>query len=217
MRNGVWLVLGGLLLWGCNDDSDKARDELEQFVKDANGNGIPKISGDPPEEVTIQEMYEFEPQAKDLENDELTFRIKNKPDWAIFDKQTGRLWGQPGQGHIGTYSDVKISVTDGMAKSSLEPFAIKVNQTGIYSITLSWTAPTENEDGTSLTDLAGYRIYYGKSPGQYSHEIRIKNAGTTIYTVDNLSKGTYFFVATAVNSAGVESEHTPEIERLAGS
>ncbi len=27
---------------------------------------------------------------------------------------------------------------------------------------LSWTAPTTNEDGTPLTDLAGYKLYYSK-------------------------------------------------------
>jgi hypothetical protein len=29
--------------------------------------------------------------------------------------------------------------------------------------TLSWTAPTENTDGTTLANLAGYRIRYGTS------------------------------------------------------
>src|SRR5262245_28486086 len=27
------------------------------------------------------------------------------------------------------------------------------------SVTLNWTAPTTNADGTALTDLSGYRIY----------------------------------------------------------
>ena len=34
------------------------------------------------------------------------------------------------------------------------------------SVTLSWTAPTTNADGTALTDLSGYRIYLATStPG----------------------------------------------------
>jgi hypothetical protein len=31
--------------------------------------------------------------------------------------------------------------------------------------TLTWDAPTTNADGTPLTDLAGYRIYYGTTSG----------------------------------------------------
>ena len=28
-------------------------------------------------------------------------------------------------------------------------------------VTLSWDPPTTNADGTPLTDLAGYKVYYG--------------------------------------------------------
>jgi len=33
------------------------------------------------------------------------------------------------------------------------------------SALLSWNAPSTNEDGTPLTDLAGYKIYYGTATG----------------------------------------------------
>src|SRR5262245_13374653 len=32
------------------------------------------------------------------------------------------------------------------------------------SVSFSWNAPTTNEDGTPLVDLAGYRVYLGTSP-----------------------------------------------------
>ena len=43
-------------------------------------------------------------------------------------------------------------------------FNITVHQIAEGSATLSWMPPTENADGSALTDLAGYRIYYGRNP-----------------------------------------------------
>lgn len=38
---------------------------------------------------------------------------------------------------------------------------------------LSWDPPTKNADGTSLNGLAGYKIYYGTSSGNYTKIIDI--------------------------------------------
>jgi hypothetical protein len=71
--------------------------------------------------------------------------------------------------------------------------------------TLSWSAPTENADGTPVTDLAGYRVYYGTSPGDLSQSIEVSGAQTTTYEVENLPAGTYYFAVAAYNTSGVES------------
>ena len=57
-----------------------------------------------------------------------------------------------------------------------------------------------------MTDLAGFRIYYGTSPGNYPNKIMINNPGVTAYVVDNLTAGTWHFVSTAVGSSGMESD-----------
>ena len=75
-------------------------------------------------------------------------------------------------------------------------------------MTLNWTAPTENEDGSPLEDLSGYRIYWGATPGNYPNSVTIDNPGLTTYVVDNLAPGTYEFVATSFNAAGVESGYS---------
>jgi hypothetical protein len=75
-------------------------------------------------------------------------------------------------------------------------------------VTLSWTPPTQNEDGTALTDLAGYWIYWGTSPGSYPDSVKIDNPGLSTYVVDNLVPGTYEFVATSFNASGVESVYS---------
>jgi len=75
---------------------------------------------------------------------------------------------------------------------------------------LSWNAPTTNGDGTPLSDLAGYRVYYGTSSGNYSQNIDAGNV--TTYTVANLTDGlTYYFATTAYDAGGNESGYSNEV------
>ena len=71
--------------------------------------------------------------------------------------------------------------------------------------TISWEAPTTNTDGTPLTDLAGYRIYYGSSPDKLGHSVQIKTIGLQTYVIDDLQSGTWYFAVMAVASDGSES------------
>jgi hypothetical protein len=73
------------------------------------------------------------------------------------------------------------------------------------SATLSWAAPTTNTNGTPLTDLSGYRIYYGANSQHLSQTVDLNSAGTTSYVINNLSSGTWYFAISAVTSNGVES------------
>ena len=81
------------------------------------------------------------------------------------------------------------------------------------SVTLSWTAPTENTDGTPLTDLAGYKIYYGPDPGNYDFIFDIPDPLAITTIVEGLAPGTYRFVGTAYNTAGIESVYSNEITK----
>jgi len=85
--------------------------------------------------------------------------------------------------------------------------ASAVNAISLGSVTLNWTPPTENEDGAALTDLAGYKLYWGTTPGSYPNSVNV-DVGLTTYVVDNLVPGTYEFVATSFNDAGVESVYS---------
>jgi hypothetical protein len=81
-------------------------------------------------------------------------------------------------------------------------------------VTLSWQPPTENADGSPLTDLSGYNIYVGTVPSNYDYrEVRLDNPGLTAYVIDNLEPGTYYFAATAFNASGVESAFSGEVVR----
>ncbi len=201
-----------LLLTGCLSDGDSDT-QLANPAPNPGGtvNRAPTISGNPASAVKIGDTYSFTPTATDLDGDPLTFSIGNKPSWASFDSATGRLSGTPTLANVGQYASVQISVSDGAATASLSAFAVDVTQTATASTTLSWTAPTQNEDGSTLSDLAGYKIYYGVSSGNYSNEILITNPSVTTYVVDNLTADTYFFSATAFNAAGTESRFSTEV------
>lgn len=75
----------------------------------------------------------------------------------------------------------------------------------VSEATLSWTPPDQNTDGSALTNLSGYRIYYGTSVNALDQVIDIPTVGITAYVVDNLTNGTYYFSIRAYNSAGAES------------
>ncbi|MFI4907346.1 MAG: fibronectin type III domain-containing protein [Steroidobacterales bacterium] len=79
------------------------------------------------------------------------------------------------------------------------------------NVTLNWLPPTENTDGTALTNLAGYDIHYGKSSHRYTQKIRVSNGGIATYVVQDLPKGRYYFSVAALNSHGTESPLSAEV------
>jgi hypothetical protein len=157
--------------------------------------------------VTVGDAYSFTPAASDPDGDPLSFTVDAMPGWASFDGGTGTLSGTPQPGDENVYANIVITVTDGELTDSLGPFSIEVTSAGTAtgSAALSWTAPTENEDGTTLTDLAGFKVYWGNGSGGYPNSFTIENASVTTYTVDGLSAGTWQFAVTAFNEARVES------------
>jgi len=177
------------------------------------GNNVPQISGDPQLVAVISDAYAFAPSASDDDGDTLSFSIRNKPVWADFDAATGRLEGMPQFGDVGSYDNISISVSDGSATASLPAFSIAVSQDGLGSVTLEWLPPESNTDGSYAGDLAGYVIYWGTESGNYDQQVRIETVGLTAYVVDSLSPATYYFTATAFNSAGVESDYSNEVVR----
>lgn len=169
-------------------------------------NQPPKISGTPPTSVVAGSAYAFTPTASDPEGKTLTFSITNKPGWAAFSTTTGRLSGTPSSAQTGTYAGIVIKVSDGSASTSLAQFAIVVSSTTTNgSATLSWTPPTRNTDGSTLSNLAGYRILYGNSPGALTRTVQIANPGTSRYVVESLAAGTWYFSVRAYTSSGTES------------
>ena len=78
-------------------------------------------------------------------------------------------------------------------------------QTTVGAATLSWEAPTTNTNGSALTDLAGYRIYYGLSRSDLNETVGVNTTGMQTYVIENLGPGTWYFAIKAVTSSGLES------------
>jgi hypothetical protein len=163
------------------------------------------MTGTPQATVMQGAAYAFQPTASDPDGDTLTFTVANAPAWAAFDTATGRLSGTPAAQHVGTTSGIVITASDGTLTTALPAFSITVQALAIGSATLSWLPPTQNTDGSPLTNLAGYKIYWGTQQGTYPNSTTLNNPGLATYVVEGLAPGTYFFVATAINTVGVES------------
>jgi hypothetical protein len=82
------------------------------------------------------------------------------------------------------------------------------------SATLTWTAPSTNIDGTVLTTLAGYKVYYGTTLGIYAS---VDVGYTNSYQVVGLTKGqTYYFAVTAYDTSGNESDFSMVVSKVIG-
>lgn len=169
------------------------------------GNTPPTVSGVPSTAATVGAAYVFQPSASDADGNTLTFSIASKPAWATFSTSTGQLSGIPAVGDVGAFSGVTISVSDGRTSAALATFSITVTQVATGSATLSWVAPTQNTDGSALTNLSGYRIYYGTSAASLPQSVDIPNVGIQTYMLGNLSPATWYFAVRAV-AGGVESD-----------
>lgn len=176
-------------------------------------NRAPTITGTPPASVTAGQAYSFQPTASDPDGQALTFSITGKPAWAAFDAATGRLSGTPAPTDAGMTPGIVISVSDGQASASLPPFSISVIVASAGSAELNWTAPTQNEDGTALTNLAGYKVRYGQSTGALTQLVDIAGPANTRAKIEGLAVGTWYFTVASYTNTGVESAPTGAVSK----
>jgi hypothetical protein len=145
----------------------------------------------------------------------MVFTITRKPAWASFDPNSGTLQGTPAAADVGSYDNIGIGVTDGVYFVALPQFRVSVIPpapgTGMGAISLSWQPPTQREDGSALTDLAGYKVYWGTIPDSYQNSVSISNIGVVNYVIEPLAPGTYYVAATALDSNGVESGYSTPV------
>ncbi len=111
----------------------------------------------------------------------------------------------------------------------------KRNAPAANTATLTWEPPTKNTDGTPITGLAGYNIYYDiVSQGYLKKAPRIKvtvedsnlrcnridgrKAGKPdrtecTYTISDPGPGTHYFAVTAYTHSGTESDFSNEVKK----
>jgi hypothetical protein len=137
----------------------------------------------------------------------VSYSVKNGPSWLSISPVTGELTGTPTAADIGTYERIRITASDGKSESSAF-ITINVTMTAEGRASVSWQAPTERTDGSPLTDLAGFRIYYGESRGRLQYVIEVADPGARNSVVTDLTPGTWYFAATAYDASGAESSRS---------
>lgn len=80
---------------------------------------------------------------------------------------------------------------------------------------LSWLAPTQNVDGSPLTNLAGFKVYQALTAAGTltATPIVISSPTAVTYGITGLSPATYFWAMTAFNASGVESVQTAAVSK----
>jgi len=135
----ILIFLISLFFIGCGGSSDKPdipspKKEITLTIA-----GSPKIS------IGFNEYFNFTPSVSYSGKEQLIFSIQNQPPWSSFDPSTGLLSGTPTCTWLGSYSDIKIQVSDGKLSSKLSTFSIVVIEQSLFSISGSPTK-TSNVD-----------------------------------------------------------------------
>jgi hypothetical protein len=83
------------------------------------------------------------------------------------------------------------------------------------SVTLTWTAPLTRVDGGSLSlgEIVDYELSYGQQPDSLDAKIYIPGP-ETLYTIENLDKGTWYFQMRTHDDNGVFSAPTELLEYI---
>jgi len=84
------------------------------------------------------------------------------------------------------------------------------------SADISWIAPNQREDMSALleSDIAGFKIYYGLSSGNYTNSVTINDGSTVSHQINGLNENEmYFFVVTTIDTDGRESIFSSEVQK----
>ncbi|WP_231102535.1 Ig-like domain-containing protein [Pseudoalteromonas luteoviolacea] len=187
----------------------------------SNVNDLPVIGGSPAPTVDEDSPYSFVPSSSDIDGDSLAFSIQNQPAWASFNTSTGALTGTPNDSHVGSYSSIEITVSDGQSTARLNAFNIEVINTN--------DAPTgsnrnfEVAEGGTLTqnatsgllssafvfddDLDSGDVISMAEFGQPSFgALSINNDGSFTYVHDNSETQSDSFTYRVKDTAGATSD-----------
>lgn len=76
------------------------------------------------------------------------------------------------------------------------------------SADVTWVAPTTNTDGSTLTNLARFKVYYGNTSTALTNSTTVDDVTRRSATITPLSAGTWYFAVRAVNTSQVESANS---------
>jgi hypothetical protein len=82
------------------------------------------------------------------------------------------------------------------------------------TVTLGWSPPTLNTDGTPVTPLSGYTVYYGTSADSMTQSLAVAGGSTSSCEITGLAAGTWYF-GVAANAANGTSSASSAVGSLA--
>lgn len=94
--------------------------------------------------------------------------------------------------------------------------AVTVDDSGntvLAALGVTWTVPSVREDGITplpIGEVAGFRIYYGTTAGDYRQQVNVTNSVGNVQ-VEDIPAGTYYVVVTVVDTDGRESVYSNEV------
>jgi hypothetical protein len=202
----IAMVAACLALTACKDDVSTVSTAAPASSSSGQSTGV-ALSGAPKTTATAGTTYLFQPALTQGSGD-VTFSITGLPSWATFDSNTGVLTGTPSTSNEGKTVPITITASNGASSASVGPFTIQVNApaSATATVNLAWNAPTQNADGSPVTGLAGFHIYYGTTAGALSSTVTISSPSTTTAVINGLAHGTYYFSVIAYNAAGQDSK-----------
>ncbi|NVJ51860.1 MAG: fibronectin type III domain-containing protein [Gammaproteobacteria bacterium] len=108
---------------------------------------------------------------------------------------------------------ISVTVADQSGLQSV--LTLNLNVAATYGVaTVYWTPPTQNSDGSALTDLAGYKIYYGTDAGNLIDAVTVEDPAANSFLMEQLLVGTtYYFAVSAVNQQGIESDWSEVVSK----
>ncbi len=129
------------------------------------------------------------------------------------------VWSSDLDGDLGTGASLNVSLTVGVhtITALVEDSGNLTDEESISLVievaegvaTVMWTAPMENTDNSVLTNLAGFKIYFGTDANNLDQSIDINDATLSSWIIENLSVDTtYYFAVTAINDQGIESDYS---------
>lgn len=109
----------------------------------------------------------------------------------------------------------EVIITDNQEVQYSDTIIIMVfaSDSSLTAVNISWQAPLLNEDSSQLTDLSGFKIYYGESADDLDKVVTVNDPLQISCEIDGLSANrAYFFTVTAFNDSGLESQHSQMVE-----
>jgi hypothetical protein len=232
----------GIQITACNPSGNTSTEIPDTPGSTTPVNHPPVISGTPSTTIAQDETYTFTPTASDPDNDSLTFSASNVPGWLSFDSLTGQISGTPVNSDVGSYSDIQINVSDGIATASLEPFSISVcadcsvlpmvlytditsgpnlggeNNNGAYLSIFGVNFGPDSALGTTTKvyiggeEVATYK-YMGLAVAQpFGPNLPLQQISVQIGAIGNPTPGTALPVTVDVNGAVSNTDHTFRVQ-----